>query len=126
MQSFVVQAEQHGGGLVPLVMHHVSSSCTDDYCVSPTTLDQFLTWLQPRSSTGTAVTKIGDVVDGASGPASPPAAAAGLERPEPDSEPLARDRHEPRSGPGLLAARRLWHNTFAWTRTADAHRGSFG
>ena len=127
MQSFVVQAEQHGGGLVPLVMHHVSSSCTDDYCVSPTTLDQFLTWLQARASSGTTVAKIGDVVGGAvqpgvPGPPPPPAS----------------------SGPNLIQNPSLetdanndqvadcWQlggfgtNTFAWTRTSDAHTGSFG
>jgi peptidoglycan/xylan/chitin deacetylase (PgdA/CDA1 family) len=126
MQGFVLQAEQHGGGLVPLVMHHVSTSCTDDYCVSPTTLEQFLAWLEPRASSGTTVAKIGDVVGGAVKP--------GVPGPPPPP---------PSTGPNLIQNPSLevdanndqvadcWQlggfgtNTFTWARTTDAHTGSF-
>ena len=129
MQGYVTQAEQHGGGLVPIVMHHVSTSCAaNDYCVSPTVLDQFLTWLQPRSTTGTVVTRIGDFIGGAvqpgvSGPA-PPAVGVGanlLQNPSLETDTSPADGF-----PDCWQLGGFGTNTPTLTRTSDAHSGSFG
>ena len=49
LQSYVLQAEQHGGGWIPIVFHRVCDGC-DTLSVSPTVLDDFLTWLEPRAA----------------------------------------------------------------------------
>jgi peptidoglycan/xylan/chitin deacetylase (PgdA/CDA1 family) len=75
LESYVTNAESHGGGWVPLVFHTVSSSCSSTDCVSPQTLSDFMDWLQPRSSSGTVVRTVGEAM-GASQPATdttPPA-----------------------------------------------------
>ena len=128
MQSFVLQAEQHGGGLVPLVMHHVSTSCTqaDVYCVSPALLEQFLTWLQPRASSGTTVSLIGDVIGGAvqpgvPGPPPPPPATG----PNLVQNPSLETDTNSDGTPDCWQLGGFGTNTFAWSRPTDAHTGSF-
>ena len=69
IQTYVTQAEQHGGGWVPLVIHHVCDGC-DTNSVSAATLTAFLDWLAPRSAQGTMVRTISDVIAGTVQPAS--------------------------------------------------------
>jgi peptidoglycan/xylan/chitin deacetylase (PgdA/CDA1 family) len=126
MEGFVTQAEQHGGGLVPLVMHHVNSTCTDDYCVNPATLGQFLDWLQARASSGTTVAKIGDIVGGAVQPGVP-----GPQPPPPATGPNLAQNPSLEVDANNDQVADCWQhggfgtNTFTWTRTTDAHSGSF-
>ena len=60
MQSYVTQAEQNGGGWVPLVFHYVCDNC-DEFSVSQSQLTAFLDWLAPRAANGTVVKTIGEV-----------------------------------------------------------------
>ena len=56
LQSYVTNAESHGGGWVVLVFHGIcSNSCTGSNSFSPTIFTAFLDWLQPRSANGTVV-----------------------------------------------------------------------
>lgn len=56
MEWDVTNAESHGGGWVPIVMHHVSTNTADDpYRIDPATLQAFLDWLSPRAANGTVV-----------------------------------------------------------------------
>jgi peptidoglycan/xylan/chitin deacetylase (PgdA/CDA1 family) len=56
MEWDVTNAESHGGGWVPIVIHHIGTNTADDpYRVDPATLQAFLDWLQPRAANGTVV-----------------------------------------------------------------------
>jgi peptidoglycan/xylan/chitin deacetylase (PgdA/CDA1 family) len=126
MEGYVTQAELHGGGFVPLVMHHVTADCTDDYCVTPTMLEQFLTWLEPRAASGTTVSTIGAVVGGAVQPG-----VAGPPPPPPATGPNLLQNPSLETDANSDAIADCWQlggfgtNTFAWTRSTDAHTGSF-
>jgi peptidoglycan/xylan/chitin deacetylase (PgdA/CDA1 family) len=68
IEGYVTQAEQHGGGWVELVFHHVCDGC-DTYSVSPATMSAFLDWLAQRASAGTVVKTVQQVVGGPAQPA---------------------------------------------------------
>jgi peptidoglycan/xylan/chitin deacetylase (PgdA/CDA1 family) len=76
LEGYVTQAENNGGGWVPLVFHHVCDGC-DSLSVSPATLNAFLDWLAARNANGTVVKTIGEVIGGSlqpgvNGPPPPP------------------------------------------------------
>jgi peptidoglycan/xylan/chitin deacetylase (PgdA/CDA1 family) len=54
LQESVTQAEEAGGGWVPLVFHEIDNSGAVD-TVSPATFAAFLDWLQARAASGTVV-----------------------------------------------------------------------
>jgi hypothetical protein len=61
MQQYVINAEQNGGGYVPIVFRHVCDGCNPD-SVSSTTLTAFLDWLAqraPATQVGTVDQEIG-------------------------------------------------------------------
>ncbi|MBP2705180.1 polysaccharide deacetylase family protein [Microbispora sp. RL4-1S] len=63
IEQLVVNAERSGGGVLPLVFHHMCDKC-DTYSVSERTLTRFLDWLAKRKSHGTVVRRFGDVIGG--------------------------------------------------------------
>jgi peptidoglycan/xylan/chitin deacetylase (PgdA/CDA1 family) len=71
LQQYVIQAEQRGGGWVPLVFHHVCSGCSTE-SVSVATLTAFMDWLAargPATQVGTVAQVIGGAVKpGVAGP----------------------------------------------------------
>jgi peptidoglycan/xylan/chitin deacetylase (PgdA/CDA1 family) len=68
MKLYVTQAEQHGGGWVPMVFHHVCDGC-NELSVTPAQLAQFLDWLKARSAQGTVVATVDQVMGGSVKPA---------------------------------------------------------
>ncbi len=64
IQALVTQAEQHGGGWVQIVMHHVCDNCTETYGISPSRLEALLDWLKARESQGTVVRTVQEVIGG--------------------------------------------------------------
>lgn len=77
LQSAVTNAENAGGGWVPMVFHGIcSNSCTGSNSLSPAIFTAFLDWLQQRSSSGTVVRTVGEVMGGGSQPPPPPTPAA--------------------------------------------------
>jgi peptidoglycan/xylan/chitin deacetylase (PgdA/CDA1 family) len=68
IESYVTAAEQHGGGWVQLVFHHLCDGC-DAYSISPANFQALLDWLQPRAASGTVVETTTQVVGG---PLQPP------------------------------------------------------
>ncbi len=70
MQGYVIQAEQHGGGWVPLVFHRVCDGCSS-LAVKPDDLDALLTWLETRTANHTYVRTVHEVMSG-DYPAPPP------------------------------------------------------
>jgi peptidoglycan/xylan/chitin deacetylase (PgdA/CDA1 family) len=68
IEGFVTAAEQHGGGWVQIVFHHICNRC-DAYSITPSDFQAFLDWLQPRSASGTIVETTTQVIGG---PVQPP------------------------------------------------------
>jgi endoglucanase len=68
IESYVTEAEQHGGGWVQIVFHHVCDHC-DAYSVTVADFQALLDWLQPRASIGTVVETTAQVIGG---PVNPP------------------------------------------------------
>jgi hypothetical protein len=64
IKGAVTRAEDAGGGWVVLMFHHVCDGCdpADGYSVSPAIFSAFLDWLGPRSSGGTYVRTMADVI----------------------------------------------------------------
>ena len=63
LQSYVTDAETHGGGWIVLTFHGIcTNSCTGTNSLNTNTFTQFLDWLQPRSANGTQVRTVGDVM----------------------------------------------------------------
>jgi peptidoglycan/xylan/chitin deacetylase (PgdA/CDA1 family) len=124
LENAVTRAENAGGGWVIFVFHNVCDGC-GTLVVSPSTLASFLDWLAPRSTAGTSVQTVKDVIGGdlkaaVQGPP-PPAVRSGnmllnasLET-DADGNGFA-DCWQPNS----------WRvNSSKWTRTTDAHSGGF-
>jgi uncharacterized protein (DUF2267 family) len=64
----VTGAEQHGGGWVQLVIHHVCDRC-DAYSMTAADFQALLDWLAPRAAAGTVVQTTAQVIGG---PVQPP------------------------------------------------------
>ncbi|QRN99918.1 polysaccharide deacetylase family protein [Archangium violaceum] len=113
LQGYVLRAEQAGGGWVPIVFHHICAPCNppQTYSVAPATLTAFLDWLVPRASRGTFVATMDAVV--------PSPGVQILKNPslEADSNGDGTPDCWQRGGFGT--------NSFTWTRTSDAHGGSW-
>lgn len=62
LQEYVTQAEESGGGFVPIVFHHVCNGCASN-SISPALLGQFLDWLAARSPS-TQVATVNEVIGG--------------------------------------------------------------
>lgn len=122
MKTWVTQAET-SGGWVTLVFHRVCTGCGDIYAMTPATLDAFLTWLQARAATNTIVRTVNQVMTGDTPvPPPPPSGTLGpnqLGNPSLESDQDANSQADcwQRAGYGT--------NTATWTRTTDAHAGSF-
>jgi peptidoglycan/xylan/chitin deacetylase (PgdA/CDA1 family) len=72
IQGAITRAEDAGGGWVVLMFHHVCDGCdpVNGNSVSPAILSAFLGWLAPRSSSGTYVRTMSDVVGDRTAPTS--------------------------------------------------------
>jgi len=121
MENYVLQAEQHGGGWVPLVMHHVCTGC-NPLSITPALLDQFLAWLAPRAADGTVVKTVGDVIGGplqapVSGPPLPPPSTTNMLR-NPSMEQIGSN-----GTPTCWQRGGYGTNTAVWSDTRDAQEG---
>lgn len=74
VQSFVTQAEDHGGGWVQIVIHHLCDHC-DPYSMTVADFTAFLDWLAPRAAAGTVVRTTAQVIGGPVQPPVPPGPA---------------------------------------------------
>jgi hypothetical protein len=88
LQNYVTQAENNGGGWVPILFHRVCSGCASN-AVSVSTFTAFADWLSKRPST-TAVRTVHEVVGGQVGPTpttSPSTSPTTSPSPSPSSSP---------------------------------------
>ncbi len=67
LQTWVTEAEAHGGGWVQIVMHDVCDGCST-YSLSPTILAAFLDWLAARAASGTVVKPVREAMGSAPPP----------------------------------------------------------
>ena len=63
LQTWVTQAENNGGGWVPVVFHDICNAC-DDASVSQSVFQSFLDWLQPRAANGTVTETVNQALGG--------------------------------------------------------------
>ena len=125
LQSRVTDAERNGGGWVQLLFHGLCTGCGVNG-TDPATFNAFLNWLQPRAATGTVVRTVQQVIGGTvqppvPGPALPPAPNATNGTTNPSLE-------QDTNGDGTPDCYRInsWGNhTASWTRTTDAHTGTY-
>jgi peptidoglycan/xylan/chitin deacetylase (PgdA/CDA1 family) len=127
LEALVRGAETNGGWL-PFNLHHVCSTGCPAESISPTVLDQFLAWLQPRTSVGTRVRTVQQVLGGATKAAVPPAAP--LPPGGPGVNTVRNASLETASAadanvPDCFSAAGYGANTATQTRVTDAHSGTY-
>ena len=125
LESYVTKVEQNGGGWAPLVFHQICNAC-DSNAISQSNLTAFLDWLQPRAANGTIVKTVGDVIGGAV-----KAAVAGPPPPPPPNGTNAllnaslEQLSSGNTAPDCWDFDSWGNNTYSWSRTTDAHTGSY-
>ena len=65
IEGYALGAEQHGGGMVQIVLHHICDRC-DPYSITQANLDALLDWLTAHGSTVQTTTEV------IGGPVQPP------------------------------------------------------
>jgi peptidoglycan/xylan/chitin deacetylase (PgdA/CDA1 family) len=121
MQKAVTSAEAKGGW-VPFTFHHICNGTgCDSLSISTTTLDQFLAWLAKRTSAGTVVKTVQQVVGGTVKPIVTAPASTNTTLPNPSLETLTNGG----LFPDCFMPAGFGSNTATWTRTSDTHTGSF-
>jgi peptidoglycan/xylan/chitin deacetylase (PgdA/CDA1 family) len=123
LKGLVTQAQEHGGGWVPLVFHHVCDEC-DAASIDPETFDAFLDWLGEEAGNGVSVKTIHDVVGGEDKPLVAGPVAPAKSEPLPENPSLEEDAN----GNGIPDCWTIGSsglNSYEATRTTDAHSGSY-
>jgi peptidoglycan/xylan/chitin deacetylase (PgdA/CDA1 family) len=123
LKGLVTQAQEHGGGWVPLVFHHVCDEC-DAASIDPETFNAFLDWLGEEAGNGVSVKTVHEVIGGAdkplvAGPVAPPKS-----EPLPENASLEEDANSD-GVPDCWTIGSSGVTTFEATHTTDAHSGSF-
>lgn len=121
LEGYVTQAQQHGGGWVPIIFHHVCDGCDPTYAVSPSLLSAFLDWLQTQEPLGTTVSTVASVVGGSVQPAvpGPPAPPAPTAVQNPSLESVGAT-----GVPDCFQLGGYGTNSYTFATTTDAHTGS--
>jgi peptidoglycan/xylan/chitin deacetylase (PgdA/CDA1 family) len=125
LQDKITAAEQNGGGWVQLLFHDICANCGVNGTTAET-LQAFLDWLAPRTAQSTVTATVQQVIGGAVQPAVPapplppaPGATNGIRFGNMERDADANgipDCTRPNSWGG---------HTGTWTRTSDAHAGSW-
>ena len=63
IQSWVTNAERHGGGWIQLVFHHICDGCSPS-AITASDFDALLTWLETRAWRGTVVRTVAEALRG--------------------------------------------------------------
>lgn len=125
LKNAVMQAEQSGGGWVPIVFHQICNACDSNW-IRTVDFKAFLDWLQPRAGNGTVVRTVDEVIGGplqaAVQPPPPPPAPNGFNALKNAS--LETDSNGDLT-PDCWQFDGYGDHSFDWTRTSDAHTGSW-
>jgi len=128
LEGAVQGVEQSGGGWLPIMIHKVCDGCTR-HALSTQTLDAFLAWMSERSSQGTVIETVDEVIGGEVAPpvqGPPPASRSGNLLIDPSLEipsPVPHGHSLPAQCWSGRAAN--WGRfTATWSATSDAHTGS--
>ncbi len=119
LKGYVTQAENSGGGWVVLMFHRICDACVP-LSVSQATLDAFFSWLDGRQLQNTYVRTVHQVMSGDHPPLTQPALSTNvLFNPSLEDDANGDNKADcwDRDGYGV--------NGSTWTRTSDAHTGSF-
>jgi peptidoglycan/xylan/chitin deacetylase (PgdA/CDA1 family) len=121
----ITNAEQNGGGWAQILFHQVCNGCSAN-AISPTDLATVLDWLQGQAVNGVVIETVAQVIGGAVKPAvaGPPLAPA----PNGTNAIVNPSLELDANGDGMpdcFFADSWGNQTFAWTRTNDAHTGGF-
>ena len=125
MEAAVTAARNNGGGWVPIVFHHICDACNPLY-ISLADFTTFLDWLQGQSGNGVVVETMQQVLGGSDQPAVP---GPGIPPAPNGTNALRNSSLEQDTNGDLLPD--CWtndgfgNNSFTWTRTHDAHSGSW-
>ncbi len=128
IESWVEKAEEHGGGWVQIVFHHICENCEQQYSVTPSNLDAFLSWLEPRSAQGTDVETVHEVIGGEEHPAH----SGPLPTPFANESNLVANPSFEEAGPlgentvKCFDLGQFGDNTAATKRSTTAHTGKYG
>jgi peptidoglycan/xylan/chitin deacetylase (PgdA/CDA1 family) len=129
IEGYVTQAQQHGGGWVQIVFHHICDQC-DTYAVTEPVFREFIDWLAGQKNTTTAT--IRQVIGGPLQPAVAGPESVNLPGPNLLRNPSLEQAspQETPTGQRVLAPTG-WEtdsygtNSAQWTRTTDAHSGRY-
>jgi peptidoglycan/xylan/chitin deacetylase (PgdA/CDA1 family) len=125
MENAVTAARNNGGGWVPITFHHICNACSINY-VSLADFTTFLDWLQGQGSHGVVVRTMQQVLGGSVQPAVP---GPGIPPAPNGTNALRNSSMEQDSNgdtlPDCWTNDDFGNNNFVWTRTTDAHSGSF-
>jgi peptidoglycan/xylan/chitin deacetylase (PgdA/CDA1 family) len=119
IEGYVTQAQQHGGGWVQLVLHHICDSGCGPYAITQSNLAAFLDWLSIQQNTTTATVQ--DVLGGTVQPAVPGPAPVNLPGPNLINNPSLES--EVNSGAEGYENNSYGNNAATFTQTTDAHSG---
>jgi peptidoglycan/xylan/chitin deacetylase (PgdA/CDA1 family) len=123
LKNLVTQAQQHGGGWVPLVFHHLCNGC-DPESVSAPTFSAFLDWLKSEAGNGVAVKTVHEVIGGeekppVTGPAPPPPSGDLVQNPSLEADLNAN------GVPDCWTVGGSGINSWSAAMSADANTGNF-
>jgi peptidoglycan/xylan/chitin deacetylase (PgdA/CDA1 family) len=123
IEGYVKQAQQHAGGWVQIVLHHICDGCGEPYAITRPDLAALLDWLvtQPNTTVATVQQVIGGPVQPAvNGP--PP-------RPLPGSNllhnPSLEEDTDGTALPDCWGTNEYGKNTPIFSRVGDAHSGGY-
>ncbi len=122
IEGYVTQAQQHGGGWVQLVFHHICNRC-DTYAVTNSDFNEFINWLATKKNTSTATVQ--QVLGGPLQPAVSGPAPTNLPGPNLLHNPSLEEESQYNHGvPAGWETTSYGTNTATFSRTTDAHSGS--
>ena len=119
----VTDAEASGGGWVNLVFHYVCDNACNQYSITPSNLAAFLDWLAARKDSGTVTKTTSEVLTGSpittTTTTMPPSGVNLLQNPSMEFDT------DTNGIPDCWDHYKFGTNTPVWTRTNDAHSGSW-
>jgi peptidoglycan/xylan/chitin deacetylase (PgdA/CDA1 family) len=123
LKNYVIQAQEHGGGWVPLVFHHLCNGC-DPESVSAQTFSAFLDWLASEGVNGVSVKTVHEVIGGeekppVTGPAAPPPSGDLVQNPSLEADQNAN------GVPDCWTVAGSGTNSWSAAMSTDANSGNF-